>query len=129
MEQKILLVEDSADDFALLNRAFSRCGMSEMIIWRKSGVDAVEFLTNQPPGLLLVVCDLKMPRMDGFELLSWIKTQPQLKSLPFVILTNSNEERDRLRARELGAASYLVKPSEFSRLAEIAQKLKEFIKA
>ncbi|HEX2642119.1 MAG TPA: response regulator [Thermoanaerobaculia bacterium] len=127
----ILLVEDSADDALLLQRAFRKLGMEERIQVLPDGEKAVAYLAGEGdyrdrllyplPGLMLL--DLKLPRRSGFEVLEWLRLQPGLKRLPVVVLTGSRESSDVDRAADLGANSYLVKPVGFEALQSVVQTL------
>lgn len=132
-QRLILLAEDSRDDAFLLRRAFMAAGVSCAIIDVRNGQQAINYLNGDPlyadratfPIPHLVILDLKMPLVDGFEVLKWLKTQPTLKSVPVVVLSSSNLETDREKARTLGAQDYLVKPNDPKELVKVAQKLQE----
>ncbi|HUR45658.1 MAG TPA: response regulator [Candidatus Saccharimonadales bacterium] len=114
----ILLVEDNDDDAFFFEKAVQRLGVSLKVERVVDGPQAVEYLMKQiessPPGMLqapaMVMLDLKLPRMDGFEVLEWIRHHEALKNLRVNILSSSGEEADRLRASYLKADAYLVKP-------------------
>ncbi len=114
-----LVAEDNDDDFILLQRACSRIAPAPKLHRAKNGIEAQCYLAGMGafakrslyPLPALILSDLKMPRMDGFELLAWVKSQVVLGRIPFVFLTCSMLERDRDRANELGANGYLVKPT------------------
>lgn len=114
----ILLVEDSSDDALLFERAFTKSGLKNNVQLVRDGEQAIEYLTGTGqfgdrvkfPLPFLVMLDLKMPKIDGFEVLQWIRKHPDLKRLLVVVLTSSNLQRDVDYAYELGANSYLVKP-------------------
>jgi CheY-like chemotaxis protein len=110
---EILLVEDSKDDAELTMRAISSNKITNRIHLAKDGVEAVEFLERKGPLPRLILLDLKLPRMDGLEVLKHIRDDPRTHLLPVVILTSSREEPDVARAYELGVNSYIVKPVEF----------------
>ncbi|MFI5150313.1 MAG: response regulator [Bacteroidia bacterium] len=120
-EIEILLVEDNADDAALAIRALKKQGMADKLIHLKNGVEAIDYLfgkNNQHklrkdhhPKVILL--DLKMPMVDGMEVLEKVKSDPNTRSVPVVILTSSAEDPDIRKAYELGANSYIVKPVEF----------------
>jgi CheY-like chemotaxis protein len=128
-KNQILLVEDNADDFALMKRAFTKCDIQDSLVWMQSGEDAVKFLSNggATAPIALIVCDLKMPKMDGFEFYLWIRSKPEMENIPFLLLTASNEEPDRQRAILLGITQHYVKPSRFSDLREIANSFRKYV--
>ncbi len=117
--RRILVAEDSEEDAFFLKRAFLKAGVNTRMEFVPDGEMAVGYLSgngrygdreNFPlPHLLLL--DLKMPRMDGFDVLRWLREQPGLRRIPVVILSSSGEERDVNLAHELGANGYVVKPT------------------
>lgn len=117
----ILHVEDSDDDAFLLERALSRAGVYSRLHRVGDGRQAVEYLsgtglfTNREAHPLpsLVLLDLKLPQLDGFEVLSWARSQAELEHLPVFILSSSDMPEDVARARELGAQAYFVKSARF----------------
>ena len=110
---EILLVEDSKDDAELTIRAITSNKITNRIQLAKDGVEAMEFLASGQPLPRLILLDLKLPRMNGLEVLQAIRDDPRTRVLPVVILTSSREEPDVARAYELGVNSYIVKPVEF----------------
>jgi two-component system response regulator len=132
MEQSvILLVEDNPDDEALTLRALKKNNIRNQVVVARDGVDAVDYLfgTGAYAGRDLsalpqvVLLDLKLPRMDGFEVLERIRSSEATKFLPVVILTTSNEDQDRLRGYGLGANSFVRKPVEFDKFIEAVRQL------
>lgn len=131
LEQSILLVEDNQDDILLILRAFQRSGTRRRIQVVKNGSDAISYLKGDPPfddrkkypvpGLMLL--DIKMPGIDGFEVLKWIRSQWEFFQLCVVMLTSSDLIRDVNQAYHLGANSFLVKPLDFQNAAELARSL------
>ncbi len=129
----ILLVEDSADDAALITRTLSKGGVRNPIPVAANGEEAKAYLAGQRqyanrkrypmPGLVLL--DLTLPGVDGFEVLRWMRGQPTLNKLRVVVLTGSTDIRDANRAYELGANSFLVKPLEFGNAVQIGAWLKD----
>ena len=125
----ILLVEDDPNDALLAQRALQRAGASQEILHLQDGEEAINYLSGKPPFgdrsrypmPSLVLLDLKMPRMSGFDVLSWLQAQPQLAALPVVVLTGSIEPQDFENAKKLGAVGYEVKPIDFGKLVEIAK--------
>ena len=127
-ERPLLVVEDNHDDVFLLQRAFKRAGLSVPIHVARDGREAMHYLRGEGdfrdraryPLPIFVLLDLKLPFFTGLQLLEWIRDEPALKRLPVVILTSSSQPSDINRAYDLGANSYLVKPSSidlFERLA------------
>jgi DNA-binding response OmpR family regulator len=116
--QTIVLVEDNADDVTLLRRAFQRAAIANPLQVIGNGEAARHYLAGegayanrtQYPLPTLMLLDLKLPRVSGFEVLAWLRSQPGLKRLVTVILTSSPQTADITRAYDLGANSYLVKP-------------------
>ncbi len=132
MENKvILLVEDNPDDVKLTLRALKKSNILNEIIVARDGVEALEFLrgtgrhagrdTSIQPQLILL--DLKMPKMDGLELLRHIRYDARTQLLPVVILTTSSEDRDKIESYKLGANSYVRKPVDFSQFVNAVQQL------
>jgi two-component system, response regulator len=121
----ILLVEDNADDEALMMRAFRKCNLANEIHVARDGVEAVEYLcgpTHQPPPTL-VLLDLKLPKLDGLEVLRRIRSDERTRTLPVVVLTSSREEQDLVESYRLGANSYVRKPVDFTTFVDAVQTL------
>lgn len=127
----ILLVEDNPDDVELTRRALDSSNVANEIVVARDGVEALEYLfaegeyagrdaADLPEVVLL---DLKLPRIDGLEVLRRIRADARTRVLPVVVLTSSNEERDMVDSYELGANSYVRKPVEFERFVEAAKTL------
>ncbi len=121
-EIEIILVEDNPDDAALVIRALKKNNLANNLIHLKDGVEALDFIfgegkyADQGPGNLnpkLILLDLKMPRINGIEVLEKVKSDPRTKIFPVVVLTSSAEDPDIKRCYDLGANSYIVKPVEF----------------
>jgi two-component system response regulator len=120
----IVLVEDNPDDEALTLRALKKNGIANDIVVLRDGAEAVEFLsqvTNPPPQLVLL--DLKLPKMDGLEVLRRLRTDSRTAVMPIVVLTSSNEERDLVESYRLGANSYIRKPVDFEQFTEAVRQL------
>jgi two-component system response regulator len=122
---EILLVEDSAADAEMTLRTLKKRGIANDIEWVKDGVEALEFLrcegawAGRRNGLpRLVLLDLKMPRMDGLEVLAQLKQDPRTRNIPVVMMTSSQEEGDLVASYALGVNSYIVKPVDFDSFAE-----------
>ena len=129
----ILLAEDDSNDAYLLRYAFQKAGLPYHIAHVRDGQEAVDYLTSAPPFSdalqypppHLLLLDLKMPRMSGFDVLVWLSSRPDLRHLPVVILSSSNQETDIARAKELGAADYQIKPPDLEGLVQLACDLNE----
>jgi CheY-like chemotaxis protein len=127
-EALILLVEDRQDEAMLMLRSFARAGVKNPVQIVKDGEEALAYLSGtgqysnreNHPLPAMVLLDLKLPQMDGFEVLKWIRTHPQLSTLPVVVLTSSDSVRDVNRAYNLGANSFLVKPMDFNHYVELS---------
>lgn len=131
---RLLVAEDDPADTLLLREAFARIGVQGRIQFVRDGQEAVDLLASLPrsgppergrlPSLLLL--DLKMPRLDGFDVLTWVRQQPGLRHLPVVVFSSSREPQDITRAYELGANSYLVKPHDFDQLLALAEGVRDY---
>src|SRR5438105_1584370 len=129
----ILLVEDNSDDIELTLRALKRNGFNNPVVTLRDGVQALDYLKRrgayeqrQDAQPVLVLLDLKLPRVDGLEVLAEIKADPQLKSLPVVMLTSSRQERDVSKAYRLGVNSYLCKPTDFTEFLRVVSNLGKY---
>ena len=110
----ILIVDDDSNAIILLERLVRKAGIHNPIDVAGDGGSAIEYLKTRLasrtlPRPVLVLLDLKMPQVDGFEVLDWVRTQPELKTLLIAVVSSSAQERDMTRAYELGARSYLTK--------------------
>lgn len=123
-EVLILLVEDNPDDVELTLKAFEKHKLSNQIIVARDGEEALELLlpeAENASGRLnpdLVLLDLKLPKVDGLEVLSRIKSDPVTKLIPVVVLTSSNEEKDLTKSYRLGVNSYIRKPVDFEKFTQ-----------
>ena|SRR5436190_2997702 len=130
-EPIILLAEDREDDVILVQRAFKRAGFDIPLRVVRDGEEAIRYLSgaaqyadrNRYPIPSLVLLDLKLPLKDGFEVLRWLKEQPDLKHVPVIVLTLSNRIRDVNQAYALGAYSFLVKSTDFEDAPAFSQSL------
>ena len=130
-EQTILLAEDSEDAVILLKLACKKSRLRNPMHVVADGEEAIQYLSgegefkhrNRFPLPSLLLLDLKMPKVDGFEVLSWLRARPGINRLPVVVLTSSSDPGDIARAYELGASSYLVKPIGFDDLVELLNRL------
>jgi CheY-like chemotaxis protein len=127
----ILLVEDNPSDIELTKRAFEKSRIANEMIVAVDGQEALNYLFNLDPltGLrlnelpALVLLDLKLPKVDGLQVLSQIRKDDHTSRLPVVILTTSNEEQDVVQSYDLGANSYIRKPVDFKQFSESVQHL------
>lgn len=127
----ILLVEDNADDEALTVRAIKKSGIANDIVIARDGQEAVDWLfgegtyqnrdtTHQPQ---LVLLDLNLPKLDGEQVLQRVRNDSRTKHLAVVILTTSNEQKDKIRTYNSGANSYVRKPVDFNQFSEVVRQL------
>jgi two-component system response regulator len=123
----ILLVEDNPNDVQLTLHALKESGLTNRIRVVRDGAEALEFLfARRVDAPKVVMLDLKLPRVDGLEVLRTVKADPRMKTVPVVVLTSSGEVRDIARAYELGANSYLVKPVDFDDFTALIRHLGEY---
>ena len=122
-QHRILLVEDNADDVELTRRAFEKSNVMNELVVVRDGVEALDYLfaAVTPPDLVLL--DIKLPRIDGLEVLKRPRADPRTRRQPVVILTSSNEEQDIVTSYDLGVNSYVRKPVDFAQFAEAARQL------
>ena len=132
MENKtILLVEDNPDDEALTLRALKRNNILNEVIVARDGAEALDYLfargvhSGRDPGKQpeVILLDLKLPKVDGLEVLQQIRQDERTRRLAVVILTSSNEERDIIAGYDLGANSYIRKPVDFNQFMEAVRQL------
>ena len=129
MAQKhsILLVEDNPDDEALTIMALRKCGVVNEIVVKRDGAEAVSYLTQpvsaDSPRPALVLLDLKLPKINGLEVLQQIRAIENTKLIPVVVLTTSNEDEDIVRSYSYGANSYVRKPVDFEAFQESVRQL------
>jgi CheY-like chemotaxis protein len=129
----ILLVEDSPRDLELTLAALDKCQLANEIIIARDGAEALDYLwskgvhADRPPGdPTVVLLDLKLPKIDGLEVLARVKKDDRLKHIPIVMLTSSREEQDLVRSYELGVNAFVVKPVEFNEFFKAIQDLGVF---
>ena len=128
---EVLLVEDSPQDLELALRAFKKANLTNRIEVARDGAEALEFLFCEgahagrkiEDGPKVVLLDLKLPKIDGMEVLRRMKRDPRTKTIPVVVLTSSSEQRDVVESYNLGVNSYIVKPVNFERFVAAVQEL------
>jgi two-component system response regulator len=130
-EVEILLVEDNPADAELTLRALRRNNLANKVHWVKDGEQALEFMfrtgayARRDPVAVpkLVMLDIKMPKVDGIEVLRRLKANEETRTVPVVVMTSSNEERDVVESYRLGVNSYIVKPVQFESFLETVAKI------
>ena len=132
MDKKIiLLVEDNPDDVELTLRAFKKNNILNNVVVARDGVEALDFLfargvyADRDKSVMpqVILLDLKLPKVDGLEVLQSLRADDRTKFLPVVILTSSKEEQDIISSYSLGANSYILKPVDFSQFTEAVRQL------
>jgi DNA-binding response OmpR family regulator len=126
----ILLVEDDRKDVELILAAFSECNISNEVIVVRDGAEALEYLHRQGAYAaraeghpLVILLDLKLPKLNGIQVLQNLKADPVLKSVPVVMLTSSREESDVIRSYNLGTNAYVVKPVDFHEFSDAIKEI------
>jgi two-component system, response regulator len=124
----IILVEDNLDDAQLTIRALKKRNLANNLLHLWDGEEAIQYLTlNQHNNLpKLILLDLKMPKIDGIEVIQYLKRDATLKTIPIVVLTSSKENNDIKRAYELGANAYIVKPVDFEKFTQAVSEIGVF---
>jgi two-component system response regulator len=130
-EVEVVLVEDNPNDAELAIRALKEYNFANKLMWLKDGVEALDFIfaqgqytdrsVEEVPKVILL--DLKLPRVDGLEVLEKIKSDTRTKSIPVVVLTSSSEERDIIASYNLGVNSYVIKPVDFDKFVDAAKEI------
>lgn len=131
---EILLVEDNPNDVKLTLHAFKTANLANTVHVARDGVEALEFLFGAAPSAdqrlpempKLILLDLKLPRLDGHEVLKRIRNDPRTRGIPVVVLTSSSEERDVMRTYEVGANSYIIKPVDFEQFTESVRDIGKY---
>ncbi len=127
----VLVADDDENDVFLLRFAFQKAGLPHTLIHVRDGQETINYLTanasnsdyQSKPNLLLL--DLKMPLVDGFDVLVWLQARPELTTLPVVVLSSSSLAADKKKAKDLGAKDYLAKPTDMDELTKLAHTLHE----
>lgn len=128
---EILIVEDTPEDLELALRALRKANLTNRIQVARDGAEAIEFIFAEGAhsgrkvenGPKVILLDLKLPKIDGMEVLRRIKGDPRTKTIPVVVLTSSKEQKDVVESYQLGVNSYIVKPVNFERFAAAVQDL------
>jgi two-component system response regulator len=130
----VLVVDDSEDDILVLRRAFRAVGILNPVVAVRSGEEAISYLQakgkyssrSEFPLPRIILLDLKMPGLDGFETLSWIRSRKEFAGISVIVLTSSNQVKDIQRAYRLGANSFIAKEIEFQDVVAMSRMLKEY---
>lgn len=129
----ILLVEDDEVDVMNVQRAFKKARITNPLYVASNGLEALSMLRGQdgesaqvPKSRRLIMLDLNMPKMNGLEFLEAIRNDPELKSTPVIVLTTSDEDRDRIEAYNHNVAGYILKPVTFSKFADVMATLNKY---
>jgi CheY-like chemotaxis protein len=131
MQAPILLAEDEESDVFWFRRALNKAGIARPLVSVPDGREAIRYLLGEEPFAdrtqhplpALIVLDLKMPIVDGFDVLRWLQTRAELRNVPALVLTSSDQPADHARAHELGARGYYVKPGNPAALVSIVQEM------
>jgi two-component system response regulator len=130
----ILLIEDNQDDEELALLAFRKSNIANKVVVARDGVEALDYLfgtgahagRDVPALPQVVLLDLKLPKIDGLEVLKRLRADPRTRRLPVVVLTSSREEQDLIESYDLGANSYVRKPVDFAQFAEAVRQLQMY---
>lgn len=130
-EVEILLVEDNPTDAELAIRALKKSNLANKLVWVKDGAEALEFVFGTgvyagrsiKSGPRVILLDLRLPKVDGMEVLRVVKSDERTRSIPVVVLTSSKEDRDVAESYQLGVNSYISKPVEFDEFARVVSEL------
>src|SRR5215813_8964745 len=134
MAKRVLVAEDDPSDAFFLKRAFVLAGVPVVLDFVADGQEAIDYLEGEDkysnreaypiPDLMLL--DLKMPRLNGFDVLGWLRSQPGLRRLLVTVLTSSDQPQDINRAYDLGANSYLLKPHSSQELSDLVKRVQKY---
>jgi len=122
----ILLVEDNPMDVELTKRALARHRVANVVLVARDGEEALAYFPRWEAGEplpVVILLDLHLPKVDGLQVLSQIKSHPQFRAIPVVVLTTSSEDRDMQTAYQLGANSYIVKSVDFDKFMQVAEQI------
>jgi two-component system response regulator len=119
----ILLVEDNPYDADLVMRSFKKSDIKNIITWLKDGEEALSYIFSNLHTSMLILLDLKLPKVDGLEVLKILKSDQRTSSIPIIVLTSSQEECDIIEANKHYANSYIVKPVNYSKFSETMERV------
>lgn len=130
-EVEVLLVEDNPTDAELCTRALKKSNLANKLVWVKDGAEALDFIFakgaySERTGMTVpkvILLDLRLPKVDGMEVLRQIKADPRTRTIPVVVLTSSKEDRDVAQSYQLGVNSFISKPVEFDEFAKTVSEL------
>lgn len=125
-ERPILLIEDNPMDVDLTRRAFTKRKLLNPIQVARDGEEALTYLQKWEEGErlpVIILLDLKLPRIDGLEVLRQFKQHPKARAIPIIVMTSSNDDKDILEAYTLGANSYIIKPVDFDKFIQVAEQI------
>lgn len=123
-DKPVMIVDDDAVDRMSIKRAFADLRITNELIVAEGGQQALDILdAAEIPRPTLILLDLRMPGVDGLEVLRAIRSHPKYKAVPVIILTTSNEERDRVATFEIGIAGYMVKPVDYQQFVEVVRTI------
>ena len=130
-QTSVLLAEDNLDDILITKRAWKKSNIKSKLYIVNDGEEALDFLKKrgkhkEVPNISMMLLDLKMPKLDGLEVLEYVKNDDQLKKLPIIMLTTSNRTADVLKAYELGCNGYIVKPIGFDNFIDAVNLIERF---
>ena len=129
----VLYVEDEADDLLFMQMAFRKLGIASRFRGARNGQEAVDYLSacgddtagGQAPAPALILLDLNLPILSGFEVLAWVREQPRFRSVPVIIFSSSDRPEDKLKAINLGANSFIRKPASGAGFGQVIRSLCE----
>jgi len=129
----VLLVEDDEVDIMNVRRAFKKNNITNPLYVANNGIEALDMLRGKgseinaiPSSRRIILLDLNMPRMGGLEFLQELRADPELRATPVIVLTTSNQDRDRIEAYSLNVAGYILKPVTFANFAEVMATLNKY---
>ncbi len=129
-----LIAEDEESDFMLVQRAFRKNNIENPIQWVQDGEEAIRYLQGDGkfadrekfPFPELLILDLKMPRMNGMEVLTWVKAHPEFRVIPTIVMSSSSLDDDVRKAYDLGANTYFIKPADFDSLVQVIKGVHQY---